>query len=60
MSKSVAIELFEAKTTTEKRKARERLEEHVRGRVSSGMQEKQVRAAIQAWLTRLEKWNKTR
>lgn len=55
-NKALAIELHEAKTPTEKRKAQERLEEYVRQRVAAGMDEKQVRAAIKAWLTRLAEW----
>lgn len=55
-SRALARQLHEAKTPQEKRKAEERLEDHVRQRVAAGMDEKQVRAAIKAWLTRLADW----
>lgn len=55
-AKAVARQLHEARTPSERKAAEARLEEHVHERVRQGMDEKQVRAAIKAWLTRLAKW----
>ncbi len=54
--KALARQLHEAKTASERKKANERLEKHVKEREKEGMDPKQVRAAIKAWLTRLQKW----
>jgi hypothetical protein len=56
VEKALARQLHEASTVAETQAAQKRLEAHVKQRVKAGMKEKQVRAAIKAWLTRLKKW----